>query len=430
MPHTKATGYSTPARWLHWLVAAGIVLQYLLGERAEEAAEAGKLSLQLASLAQHKSVGITVLALALVRVIWRALNQPPELPETYQQANPVLAQFSKVAHIALYSLLFFLPISGWLMSSASAYSVSWFGVLTLPDLIGPNEGAKEWLRSAHHLGAKVLFVLALIHIAAAFKHWLIDKSGVMGRMASTASVALFAASIAAGVWATWPGGVATAAEPTGSATPESEQAQTPITNATPASISDSAPITSDPEIVASPSIAPAIAPPIAPPLWQLDKAQSHIKFTAVQAGAEFSGTWQNFSAQIRFDPNMLEQSSARVLIDATSVATQDSERDSTLQGSDWFDSPNFAQVTFTTDSFEQRPDGTFLSQAQLEIRGVNYPIEFSFTVASTGSQRKLEGTAQLDRLALNLGTKEWTDTEWVGQFVDVEVVVLAADGPQ
>gem|GEM_PF-1856102 len=207
-------------------MAAGIVLQYLLGERAEEASDAGALSLQLASLAQHKSIGITVLALAVLRIVWRLLNQPPELPQTYQTANPVLARLSKFAHFALYGLLLFLPLSGWLMSSASAYSVSWFGVVTLPDLIGPSEGAKEWLRSAHHLGAKVLFVLALIHIAAAFKHWLIDKSGVMGRMASTASVALFAASIAVGVWATWPGNNATAAQQTQSPSLQTEPVQT------------------------------------------------------------------------------------------------------------------------------------------------------------------------------------------------------------
>ena len=68
---------------MHWLVAAGIVLQYLLGERAEEAAEAGALQLQLASLAQHKSIGITLLLVVLLRIVWRQIMTPPPLPQAY-----------------------------------------------------------------------------------------------------------------------------------------------------------------------------------------------------------------------------------------------------------------------------------------------------------------------------------------------------------
>ena len=111
-------------------------------------------------------------------------------------------------------------------------------------------------------------------------------------------------------------------------------------------------------------------------------------------------------------------------IDATSVATQDSERDSTLAGSDWFDSPNFATVTFTAANFALNSNGTFTATAQLDIRGAAYPVQFDFKVESQGNQRRLEGRAQLDRLALNLGTVEWTDTEWVGQFVEVNVVIV------
>lgn len=398
MPNRDAPGYSTTARLLHWLVAAGIVLQYLLGERAENAADSGQLALQLASLAQHKSVGITVLALAIARVIWRMLSRPPQLPTAYQQSNPVLARLSQVAHSALYGLLFFLPLSGWLMSSASAYSVSWFGLFTLPDLIGPSEAAKETLQSAHHLAARALLVLALVHIGAAIKHWLIDKSGVMGRMASAVSIALFAATLATGVWATWP---------------EATESTAPALTAPAALVAPAAP--------AAPA---AVSPPPQPLQWQIDQDHSHIKFTATQAGAEFTGEWQRFNAQIHFDAAQLEYSRASVSIDATSVATQDSERDSTLAGSDWFDSPNFATVTFTAANFALNSNGTFTATAQLDIRGAAYPVQFDFKVESQGNQRRLEGRAQLDRLALNLGTVEWTDTEWVGQFVEVNVVIV------
>jgi len=410
MPSTEAPGYSTPARALHWLVAAGIVLQYLLGERAEDAADTGQLLLQLASLAQHKSVGISILGLAVLRVVWRALHKPPQLPHSYRASNPLLARLSALAHFALYALLFFLPVSGWLMSSASAYSVSWFGVITLPDLIGPSDTAKEWLRSAHHLAAKALFVLALIHIAAAFKHWLIDKNDVMGRMASTATVTLFAVTVAGGVWATWPSTNDTAAE---QPPPAAAEVKPPV-----------------PPVEEVRQQATDLAQPNLPALWQLDSEHSYITFTAVQAGAEFIGEWQSFDAQIRFDPAQLDLSTAEVRIDAASVATRDSERDTTLAGSDWFDSLNFAEVTFTAGAFEQRSDGSYSTQATLGIRGKNYPVQFDFTVTNSASQRTLRGQSKLDRLALNLGTLEWTDTDWVGQFVDVDVVVTAQIGAQ
>ena len=401
---TTATnnGYSTPARIMHWLVAAGIVLQYLLGERAEEAAEAGALQLQLASLAQHKSIGITLLLVVLLRIVWRQIMTPPPLPQAYINNHALLARSAHWAHLALYALLIFLPISGWLMSSASAYSVSWFGWLTLPDIIAPSESAKQWLQSAHHLAAKVLFVLAVVHILAAFKHLLIDKTGVMSRMANRTAISVFVAAIGLGVWLTWPNASADAG-PRVSAEADARVADTPVRLQKPKPVDPQASL----------------------PLWQIDYATSEISFTAEQAGAQFTGRWQRFAADIRFDPNQLSRSSARVRIDATSVATKDAERDTTLAGSDWFASDQFATIEFVADKIDLDAKNHFVTDAQLKIRGQSYPVQFSFTLNSVTQQHQLRGTATLDRLALNLGTLEWADTEWVGQFVEVTVVINA-----
>ena len=405
----KTDSYSSIARLLHWLVAGGIVLQYMLGDRAADATEAGERQLTLISLAQHKSIGITVLMLATLRILWRLLNPPPPLPTTYVESRPALARLSTIVHLALYGLLFFLPLSGWLMSSASAYSVSWFNIFQLPDLIAPSETAKDWLRSAHHLGAKALFVLALLHIAAAFKHLLIDKNHLMGRMANGVSVALFGLTLALGIWFTWPA----------------------PGNAKSTSVA--------PAVAADEKVSSATQEPLTEraavelPRWQIDPDRSYIRFSAQQAGAEFSGQWQRFTADIEFDSKALASSSAVVRIDATSVATQDSERDSTLAASDWFDSQQFSDVVFATQTFAVKdPENAaspgkpvYTADATLSIRGNNYPVKFRFSVTSAGNSRTLKGQARLDRLALNLGTQEWSDTDWVGQFVDVQVQVEA-----
>jgi cytochrome b561 len=85
-------------------------------------------------------------------------------------------------HVAFYVLLFAMPLSGWLMSSAKNYSVSWFGLFTWPNLIGKNEGQFDFLRSTHHLLSDLLFVIAVLHVLAALKHHFWNKDDVLLRM--------------------------------------------------------------------------------------------------------------------------------------------------------------------------------------------------------------------------------------------------------
>ena len=402
-------GYSGVSRALHWLVAGGIVLQFILGERAEEAAATNNLPGQLAALAQHKSIGITVLGLALLRLLWRFIQPPAQMHST--GIPSIQERIATFMHVALYALLFILPISGWLMSSASGYSVAWFNLVQLPDLIGTSESGKALMQTLHNAAGKLLLVLAIGHILAALKHWLVDKDAVMSRMGGPLSTLLFGVTLATGLVFTWPDSYAsatvepnvqvTAEAPTKPAAPEPSAAQIQST---------AEPV---PENVAT-----------APPLWVLDNTASFIRFTAEQAGAEFAGEWQRFSATIHFDPDNLDASSALVTIDASSLATNDVERDATLAGFDWFDSKKHPQVTFSASEFEATAEG-FVTTAMLNIRGASYPVTFNFAVLENANTYTLTGTARLDRLALKLGTIEWLDTEWVGQFVAVQVRVQA-----
>lgn len=417
-------GYSSVSRLLHWLVAAGIVLQFMLGERAEEAAVNGDLPAQLAALAQHKSIGITVLGLALMRVIWRAV-MPVQLPPLATTTSALLSQerLAKLMHIALYALLFFLPLSGWLMSSASGYSVSWFNLAQLPDLIGPSESAKELLQTLHNGAGKLLFVLAVGHLLAALKHWFIDKDGVMGRMGNPAGAVVFVATIAAGVAFTWPGDT-TPANPSSRPDPDSPSLtqKSAVSVATPpapeGSSAEGEPTSANPEPVNA-----------LPDQWNLHADDSYIRFTAQQAGADFTGEWERFTAAIRFDANDLANSSARVTIDATALETNDEERDEILAGLDWFDSENFGTVIFSADNFKPTSSG-FSTPGTLTVRGASYPVTFDFAVDSEENFHTLTGTARLDRLELQLGTIDWLDTEWVSQFVHVEVRVQADTYPE
>jgi cytochrome b561 len=170
------TRYGAAAQTFHWLIAALIVLQFTLAYSADD------LPLgvhKLALLARHKSFGMTVLMLAVLRLLWRLKNPPPALPTGM---TPLERMLARATHVAFYVLLFAMPISGWLMSSAKNYSVSWFGLFTWPNLIGKNEARFDFLRSTHHLLSYALFAIAVLHVLAALKHHFWNKNDVLLRM--------------------------------------------------------------------------------------------------------------------------------------------------------------------------------------------------------------------------------------------------------
>jgi len=171
--------YTSTAKMLHWLVAGLVVVQFVLANLAERAEDADDAVRELALFANHRSVGITILALVIIRLLWRWRNPAPRLPETMPRWQLTA---SKISHWSLYGILLVMPISGWLMSSAAEVSVSWFNVVQLPDFVAPNHDLHEIFEEIHELLATLLFVIASLHILAALKHGLFDKDGVLQRM--------------------------------------------------------------------------------------------------------------------------------------------------------------------------------------------------------------------------------------------------------
>jgi cytochrome b561 len=168
--------YGAVAQLFHWAVVALIVTQFVL---ANSAGDLPNGPAKIAVLARHKSVGITILALAILRLIWRWFNAVPRPPVSVARWQRTAGH---VSHFLLYALLLTIPVVGWMMSSARNFPVSWFGIFTLPDLIGPNRDTYEFLHELHETLASVLFVIALVHIAAALKHHFLDRDNVLRRM--------------------------------------------------------------------------------------------------------------------------------------------------------------------------------------------------------------------------------------------------------
>jgi cytochrome b561 len=193
----NSTRYTKTAILLHWLIALGIFGMFALGwfmsDLPKEAPKQMSFDLfnwgiytwQLAAEASprtfyfnlHKSIGVTLLALIIIRVLWRVTHKPPAILASYKTWERKLAT---AAHHLLYSLMVLLPVSGVIMATYSKYGIKWFGMEFIKGL--DNNDMREIFKEMHEIiGIFILLILAL-HIAGALKHKLIDKDDTLKRM--------------------------------------------------------------------------------------------------------------------------------------------------------------------------------------------------------------------------------------------------------
>ena len=167
--------YTRAAIALHWLTAILIAANLLLGvSMVALPISPRKLTWYL----WHKSIGLTIFALTSGRLTWRALHRPPPpaaMPRWQRRA-------AAVSHALLYVLLFVIPISGWIYSSATGVQVVYLGTLPLPNLVPKDKALADVLRLVHIGLNSLLFTVICIHVAAALKHHFIDRDTVLARM--------------------------------------------------------------------------------------------------------------------------------------------------------------------------------------------------------------------------------------------------------
>ena len=172
--------YDPVAVFLHWtiglLIIGMIPLGFFMGDLPE--------SIRFSAYDIHKSVGITVLGLSLFRLIWRLLNAPPALPASVPAHERLIA---KATHWLFYVLIVAMPLTGWLMVSASRkFPTVYFGLAEVPFIPMPmginGKATAHQFNHYHEWLAYGALVLIVLHIAAALKHHWIDKDVVLKRM--------------------------------------------------------------------------------------------------------------------------------------------------------------------------------------------------------------------------------------------------------
>ena len=393
-PGSTDNEYSNVAKVLHWVLAAMIIMQVILAQLAKRAAQDDNTFDRLTLLANHKSIGLTVLLLVILRVAWRLTHRPPALPEQMTRWQRLASHLS---HFGLYVLMLTLPLSGWLVAATSKYGMSWFNLFEIPRTMAPNHDLHELGEEIHEVLGYVLLVLVLVHVVAAVYHHFIVKDSVLRRMSSRFSIGLFVLLL---------GGLLFFI------IPDSKSASPPNRSESPAPPMDTLAAAGQKMVSA-----------VTTESWNIDYEQSFIRFTGEQAGAEFSGLWTQWQGEIVFNPDPLIIG-IDVEIDAAMGNTDDDERDATLKDPDWFDVANFPVARFAMDSASPNSDGSYTGTGNLTLKNRTTPAEFTFDVSTADGVHTLTGQAHLDRLLLNIGTGEWTDTSWVGQFVKVDVRVI------
>ncbi|HTD91557.1 MAG TPA: cytochrome b [Burkholderiales bacterium] len=173
---SKIEHYTRIAIVLHWLIALGVIWQIAIGWSMIEIPK-NPPGARVYWFNFHKSIGLTLGMLILLRVVWRFTHGAPPLPASIPEWQRLAA---KASHFGLYACMIIMPVSGYLGSSFTKYPIKYFGY-TLPHWGWDAPAYKEICSQVHYVTVIVFIALIVIHFAAAVKH-MIARDGVIRRM--------------------------------------------------------------------------------------------------------------------------------------------------------------------------------------------------------------------------------------------------------
>lgn len=382
--------YGLIARGFHWIIAV-LILGLLPVGLFMGGMENSPLKFEI--YAMHKSFGLLVFFLGLLRLFWRWFVSPP--PEHMENHAAWERTLSSAAHFWLYICIIGMPLSGWLLSSAGEFPVPFFGV-QMPLLMAKNESLGNLFSDVHAVLAYTLLFTLALHAAGALKHHIIDKDETLQRMTFRHKGLLFSVLIVVAMGSVYAVcGYLTVFV-------EEEEHETPAAVSAPATPTSQNAIPSTNE-------------------WTIVPSQSKLQFQASLYNTPFTGEFKDFSGTIIFDPADLADARADIRINMKDVVTGDADRDKNILGPEWFDVAKFPESRFETVKFEKADENNYVAIGNLTIRDITLPLILPFTLNMTDKQARVNGKAGFGRLSYGIGTGQWEDGKTVGP--DVEVLV-------
>ncbi|MCJ2185864.1 YceI family protein [Novosphingobium beihaiensis] len=445
-----STRYARSAIALHWAIAFLLLFQLGLGWHMTSM---GKGAAMYAAFQFHKSIGITVLALSVLRVAIRFVKPRPAPVES----GVLTGLLMKLVHLGLYAFMIGGPLTGWIVVSTAKVAIPTrlFGVIPWPHL--PVSHALNGIAmESHEVLAWMGLGLVALHLAGAVRHHLGGgHENVIGRMIPAVSApeaarrAIPAALGAAGLlgaaflspWLLYRAAPA-APEAPASDTPvaggsdpaaaSSEAVEGPVQAETsePGEAQTDAPASSEVAVPVAPTSTPApeaSATEAAKPVsWKVMDG-GRLGFTASMSGTAIEGRFDQWSADILFDPDALAQSKITVRVPLLSVNTADGSRDSMLKGADFFGSAGTA--VFRSSRIRHLGGERYTASGTLSMNGVSRPVTLAFTLHIEGARADVTGSTKLDRTAFGIGQGQWASTDQIAANVDVTFQFSARKAP-
>ena len=362
----QSNRYNSVAISLHWLIATLILGLVVLAQVMTRYPEDDPIRFEL--IQWHKSFGIMTLLLVVFRLLWRLTHRPPRLPDSMGRLEKLGASG---AHVVLYLLMFLIPFSGWVMVSASPLNlqtvlfglIPWPHVPVVSELPDKAEIAEQFL-NIHHLLAKVLIAVVVLHVLAALRHYIFLKDGVMSRMFLSPSHGRDnSQGIVAGVLIALAGSLFLVS-------------QVQLANAP----------------VADGSVQTSVSES------ETNQMYSRVGFTVSQMGEAINGTFEETEVVLILDDQAPAGSTLNATVKTASVNTGDTQTDSTVVTADWFASDEFPDSTFVSEKIDPSEEG-YMVMGKLTIRGVTQSISFPMSVSGD----RARGSFVIDRKAFGVG---------------------------
>ena len=391
------------AKNLHWVVAILICGLLVLGFYMT-GLDYGPYKLDWYSL--HKSLGVLVLWLAGLRLLWSLYTLPPSPLETHKLWERAL---SKLTHIALYSTMILMPLSGYVMSASGEYGVSFFGY-KLPNIVPQSALLSEVANETHQIIAYVLTGAILLHVLGALKHHVIDRDKTLLRMLPNFFKSLW-------IWLLIICLIVFVANILKYGIVGKAQQDIDLVEARP-------------DITLT-EVKKAI---INKNKWNIVQDQSEIKFKTNVYGSDVTWVLPDFTGTIIFNVDDISASSVDIEIDLKSVSSGDGERDSYLLNPSWFNVVDYPKAYFKSLEFQHIEDENYLLVGNITLAGKVMPVSLPFTLdivpnpieEEKATQRAyVQGSLSLNRLDFGLGGAKWKADDIVAHDVQVYIRLVA-----
>lgn len=409
--------YSFIAMLLHWSIALALVFQIALGWQFETL-ERGANLFGLFQL--HKSVGIAILVLSILRLALRYT-----LPRPAAFADDIWSQrAAKMVHAAFYIVMIGGPVTGWILVSTAKIGIPTmlFGAIPLPHLpIG--KAFHEPAEIAHELLAWVAIGLLVLHVAGALRHQFFKGENILGRMIPWAvrrggSVLVTLSVIfAAFGFAFWNGYTIRSALPEKTAAPVTATPAAPIATPSATDAKDGAKNTSE-DLAEAAQETPVADTAAKLADWQIARG-GRLGFTVDWNGTPINGSFGRWTGDIHFGKDDLARSAITVNVDLGSATTSDAQRDEMLQGDSFFNVAAHPRATFKSSSITHVGGDTYRARGTLNLNGRTQPLSLDFNLKINDQSAKVSGTSRIKRTAFGVGSGEWAATDEVADNVSV-----------